>query len=500
MSTIKVGVKNIEVNKQGDVYTSRKEFGRYYKEEAEATISVVAYNRPDVTKICVDSILRCTTNVNYKLILVYNDNAGQEEILKYFEGVPHENKLVLHIEHNIGAAFAYKQIMKHIEGKYYVSLANDVIVTPNWLRNLIICAESDDRIGMVNPVSTNVSNLQCVPLRFSSYEEMLEEGAKYNVSDPTKWEERLRLITIGTMYTRPCLDAIGSVFDVGFFHDFGDDDISFQVRRAGYKCILAGDTWVHHNHDLEARDQKKLLESISIGRRVFAEKYKGLDAWDDVNNFHKEYTATIKDCKKDTPAILGIDVKCGTPILEIKNALRKLGKTEVEMQAYVQDAKYYFDLQTVCGAENVKCGSIEALLGKDVNQKFDYIIVGNSINTYANPQELLCTLAAKLNEGGKLYVSLKNVNNLISFAYQIGYFNVADTSNALNITVEQFILEVNKLGFHIRFLQTIPYENIRISKEDMEILRDCVHKVAKNDEAEVWGRLQAERYAFEITR
>ncbi len=63
---------------------------------------------------------------------------------------------------------------------------------------------------------------------------------------------------------------------VGFFHDFGDDDVSFRVRRAGYEPYLAGDTWVVMTITIQSAAQngrRPLKNSIEIGRANFRKKY-----------------------------------------------------------------------------------------------------------------------------------------------------------------------------------------------------------------------------------
>lgn len=496
---LKVSDKDLDRN-QPSLPHARKAFTELYADEAEATISVVAYNRLETTKRCVESILKYTTGVKYKLILAYNDNEAGQGILEYYESVDYDNKLIIHVERNTGAALAYKEILKHIEGKYYVGLANDLIVTTNWLTNLIKCAESDPRIGMVNPVSSNASNLQGVQLNFSNYEELQAVAAKFNVSNPARWEERIRLVTLGTLITRDCLDALGNVFDTGFFHDFGDDEISFRARRAGYKCMVAGDTWIHHDHDFSSRDPKKLAQSIEAGKKNFSEKYFGLDAWADSCNFRPEYASSVKKCTSDNPSVLGVDVRCGTPLLELKNTLRKSGTFNTELFAYTQASKYYLDLQTVCGPENVGCGVPECLLNRFGTQKFDYIILGENINTYKEPMQLLKNMAGLLKEDGQLFVSLKNTHDFFSFVYEIGCFNVGSPERATDYSLEQFVVEVRKQGLNAKFITRIPYADGAIPKEDISSVTTMVSGITKNKLGEVMGRLLTDRYAFEITK
>lgn len=67
-------------------------------------------------------------------------------------------------------------------------------------------------------------------------------------------------------------------------HDFGDDDFTFRVRRAGYKLILCRDTFVHHDHNQEALPPERLAIS-QRSREFFREKYFGVDAWEDTGNY-----------------------------------------------------------------------------------------------------------------------------------------------------------------------------------------------------------------------
>lgn len=427
------------------------------KSNADASIIIVAYNRIEVTKECIDSVLRNTNEIKYKLILVFNRNEKEDGFIEFFNSVNYNDKVVIEIPENLGAPYAYRKISQYIEGKYIIHLPNDVIVTPNWLSNLIKCAESDDRIGMVNPVSSNVSNYQQVDLKFNNNDEMQIAAGKYNVSDPLKWFERMRLITLGTLFTRECLSAVGYIFDIGFTHDFGDDDISFRVRRAGYKAVLATDTWVHHSHENTGRK----FYDLESGRKCFRDKYFGIDAWNDVNNYIPEVTNILeKPSETNEIAILGVDVKCGTPILEIKNKLRSFEIFEPESCAITSEGKYFIDLQTVCGADNVLAGSPDAISSEFEPGSFDYIIIGNNINEYPEPLKLLKKIYSLLKKGGQMFIYLKNTFDVYSFLNVIGFSQVMQASCSYNISVERFVelLDSNKIPAEL--ISCIPYTDI----------------------------------------
>ena len=63
-------------------------------------------------------------------------------------------------------------ILKYMSGRYYVIIPNDVYVTKNWLHNLLACMRSNPAIGLVVPMSSNVSNFQGVNFNFTSMPEM----------------------------------------------------------------------------------------------------------------------------------------------------------------------------------------------------------------------------------------------------------------------------------------------------------------------------------------
>lgn len=466
-----------------------------YFHPAKATIVIQAYNRLEKTRACVGSVLRYTGDVDYELLLI--DNGSTDGTLDYFKELPYPHKRIMHLTKNLGAALPGLLLSIDELAPYIAILGNDIVVTQNWLSNILRGMEADERTGMVCAVSSNTSNLQQVNLPFSDPDEMQRQAAAFNQPDLSKWQERLRLVTTLTVFRRECLLAIGLPWgDVGFFHDFADDDIAFRVRRMGYRTMLAGDTWVHHNHDYstgEDKNPEEFRQSLQIGQENFREKYHGVDAWEDVNNFWMDITPHIPEPKcKERKAILGVDTKCGTPILDVKNRLRNFGIFDVELSAFTQSAKYVVDLNTICEGI-VACDREEFLGDQFLPEYFDYIVVDCPINRYHEPQKVINDLARLLKPGGLLLLPLLNTFSFREYLYCQGRHDLYSREFAYHIPPEALQSALTAFGA-IKFCYP---RYARLNQDDQKFLLSRLPQgLAEQQQMEALRNLMIERFIF----
>lgn len=425
-----------EPNAGSDLWKNREMIYQALEETNQplASIYIHAYNRLEKTKYCVECILKYTSNIDFELILV--DNGSTDGTYEFFQTVPWKKKQIICVTKNIGTTFPWYTIRKIYKGKYLIGVSNDVYVTKNWLTNLLRCLESDSKIGFVAPVSSNVSNFQEVLLPFDTMEEMQERAAEFNCSDPAKWEERLRLISLLCIYKKEVLDLVG-IPDCGFSHNFNEDDYAARIRQAGYRLMLCGDTYVCHDHDF--RDGNKLEQDCAIGRQNFLEKHY-LDGWDDICNFEKILTDMINPQKFSRKIIqaLFIDVRCGTPILEIRNKF-KTAKTghRVLSWAFTTHAKYYDDL--LRQAENVVCDRIDFIGEHYREESMDLILLGEPLNYYNRPMVLLQELMLKLKKGGVLLLKRRNLNTYHVLLQNLKLGEVENEELYMTLSEKEFI-------------------------------------------------------------
>lgn len=208
---------------------------------ALTSIVIPVYNGLKYTRTALENIRRHTPEP-YELIVV--DNASTDDTASFLAG--QDDVTVVRNTENLGHAGGTNRGFCASRGEYLVSLNNDAVVTANWLANLQTCIESDPRIGLVSPVTNYIGNpRQLVDAQFPDLEEMHRFAAGFNSSDPAKW---LDDDPFGFCFLVPrrIVDEIGLLSednDLGL----GDDiDYNRRLAAAGYRSVIAGDTFVYH--------------------------------------------------------------------------------------------------------------------------------------------------------------------------------------------------------------------------------------------------------------
>lgn len=460
------------------------------------SIYILAYNRLDKTRYCVECVLNYTKEFDFELILA--DNGSDDGTYEYFQSVPWKKKKIIRVTKNVGSLFPWGVVKQIYSGKYLVCLANDVYVTKNWLSNLLRCLESDPRIGFVMPVSSNVSNLQQVELPFQTMEEMQQLAAEFNQSDPRKWEERLRLITIVSIYTKELIDQVGMP-DYGFFHNFGEDDYAARIRRAGYRLMLCKDTYVHHDHSLYGRiNDYEFQRSLLLGRNMFKKKYYGIDAWDDITNYETVLIGKLDPDAFSTETIhaLAIDARCGTPILEIRNRFRKSeSEPLVISHAFTTNAKYYAELRQQ--ADDVFCDRIEFIQEHYLNDTMDIIFLGEPINLYDQPIGLVQKLLGLLKKGGQMLLKLRNVNDYRKLLSCLELDHITDPDMPVQLPMNEFnnCLEL----FDVKSVD-ITSEFLGYTDESLKQIYQFLELIGIQQIDTVWAELATGDYLYYIVK
>ncbi|CAI6081312.1 hypothetical protein PAECIP112173_03178 [Paenibacillus sp. JJ-100] len=438
------------------------------------TVSIVllAYNNLQYTKDCLDSILCHTGDVNYELILV--DNGSTDGTKEYFESIP--GAKVIHLKQNIHLVKGFNIGLMAAEGKYCAAVCNDFIFTSRWLENLIECIESDPLIGFASPGATFISNMQKIPIPFISKEDFQEKAKQFNHSDPSKWEERVVLLPNVLFSPKALLEQIG-YYDTRFYRgEFLDDDISFKIRRAGYKLVYCGDTVVHHYGSLTtAVDHQS--NSIEEGRRTFREKYQ-LDAWDDAR-MDPAYLSIKSSTLSNVNSILGIDVKCGATLLQIKNRVWAENGNKSILTVFNSEDKYKKDLQTIADKVIGFKGYNE--IPEQLINKVDLVYIEKPLDLYSDElHDIFKCLSKIMNPNGKVVFT---TNNKVSIESLYNLLNGSISIHNNKIYIASAVCEEAK--YHNFDLISIGNYSISRSLESEKIIENLSQSLSNGASSEV---------------
>lgn len=222
-----------------------------FKDKPKYLVSIImlTYNQLDDTKICVESLFKHTTDVNFELVFV--DNGSTKDGTKaYLESLKesHKNIKTIYNEENLGFACANNQGIEISEGEYVLLLNNDVILTDGWLSRMIQIAESDDKIGMVVPCTNHASGRQVVI--YSGTEEDddgIQQFAKNTLlKNAGNWISVGRVIGFCMLIKREVIFKIGvldEMFGPGGYEDY---DYCMRIKHANYDIVIALDTFIFH--------------------------------------------------------------------------------------------------------------------------------------------------------------------------------------------------------------------------------------------------------------
>lgn len=492
-----INTDNMDAPTAGNsLYDSRERVSLAYSgndEQNMVTIVFIAYNRLEKTKKSMGYLLKYTNHIKYKLLLL--DNGSTDGTLEFFKTVEHPNKKIYHITKNIGLGFGGDFIRNEVTTKYIVWCANDAYPTKNWLDNLLACMESDETIAQAVPMSSNMSNLQNPNLKFNSLEAMQKQAALFNkTSDPRKWQERLKTFGVIVIRRMSAARLIGDG-DSGFFHDFADDDFGLRILRAGYKQIVCGDTFTHHDHYHSVEnDPIQFQKSLETGRENFKEKHHGLDAWIDMLNYETNLL-NLGTYQQNNSNILGIDPLCGIPLLEIRNKFKLNGHFNTNLYGFTTNAKHYHDLSFVCDG-HVNCDRINFLYECYSKNSFDIVFLGNYLNSYPEPFKLLENLIEMIVDGGQLFIKLKNTLDVTSFLATIGLTNVFHDEILTHINIDDINAFLTKLNIaNIKINSTL----INIDKDTKNIIDSNISNI-KYAEKEYLKRMYVKEYLICIKK
>lgn len=249
--------------------------GRPGLRRPDASLVVVAPKGLVYTRLCLESVLLETEDVDFELVVV--DNGSSDGTPEYLAALAHcdSRVRVLRNDENRGFPPAVNQGLRAARGDVLVVLNNDTIVPRGSLTRLIAHLERPE-VGLVGPTTNRCGTDAEVDAAYRTHGE-LEQFARRRAAEHAGTAFDLEVATLFcAALRRDVLERVGPLderFDVGLFED---DDYSARVREAGLRVVCAEDAFVHHFGEASFGDlfaSGRYSELFEANKARFEEKW-----------------------------------------------------------------------------------------------------------------------------------------------------------------------------------------------------------------------------------
>ncbi|WP_339148476.1 MULTISPECIES: glycosyltransferase family 2 protein [unclassified Sutcliffiella] len=254
------------------------------------SICILTLNHINITKKCLQSLLKSKINGKTELIIVDNGSSdGTVEWLLSFKKIHSDDNLSITIvlnDENKGCTGGRNQAMSIAKGEFIVIVDNDVeFIEENWLIELHQYYLINENIGIIGPKL----NYACQPSVIQSAGLEITETGKVIFLGEGQHETRKEFNTIKEvdayqaacwLFKKSIIEKIG-LFDEAFFPvQYEDIDYCFRVRDIGLKIIYYPYVKVlHHQHITTKQTNQLNYSRITVKNgMLFRKKWKHIFA------------------------------------------------------------------------------------------------------------------------------------------------------------------------------------------------------------------------------
>ena len=265
---------------QGDVEIT-KNFGIYkvnYKIINNPKVSIIVSfkDKANITKNCIESILKKTAYINYEIILI--DNNSNKQTLKYLGKIKNKKIKILHYNNYFNFSKINNFASKFAKGEYLLVLNNDIkILSRDWLEEMLsICQQKEIGIVGAKMIFPN-GKIQHAGISYDSKKGFYQSYYKFNGKDKGYSGHNM-------IYRRNCISVLGAClmikkdifnsingFDENLAVEKNDVDICLRIWKKGFQVVFTPFTKILH---YESSSRKGL--DISKDNNYFSKKYKEL--------------------------------------------------------------------------------------------------------------------------------------------------------------------------------------------------------------------------------
>ena len=242
------------------------------------SIIILTCNQLKYTRECVESIREHTREAHE---IIFVDNGSTDGTIQWLRKLAKKSSHCNLIENkkNLGFSKGCNQGIAASSGDSILLLNNDVVVTEDWLSGMLECHNSGSDIGIVGPMTNNISGSQKVPVvDYASTDSLDAYASSFRKKNRFRRIHQRRVVGYCMLFKRRLFEDVGLMDESFGSGNFEDDDFCLRASLAGYRNMIAGDVFIHHYGSRTFIGNKiDYGSSLSGNRKIFTEKWSGKD-------------------------------------------------------------------------------------------------------------------------------------------------------------------------------------------------------------------------------
>ena len=210
------------------------------------SVVITTYNSAEFLKACLESV-KAQSYGSHEVIVIDNASTdGTRAILETFR----ESVRLIFNEKNTGFAAAQNQGMRSARGDWLLSLNPDVVLSPNFIAEIVAAGESDAKVGAVSGKllrwypgkEAEFSRIiDSTGIYFTPSLRHLDRGAEQaDEGQYDKLEYVFGATGAAALYRRKMVEDVsveGEFFDEQFFAYREDADLAWRAQLMGWNCL-----------------------------------------------------------------------------------------------------------------------------------------------------------------------------------------------------------------------------------------------------------------------
>lgn len=212
----------------------------------------------------------------YKVLVL--DSGSTDGTVFHLEKLEAKGQIeLIKLKKNLGFTGGNNVGMQHALDKgaeNIVLLNQDTYIEPDFLEHLIAKANSDDQIGIVQPLILHYKEIDQIQslgnqLHYLGYGWSGGNWLKLNETSVQEKSDEIMVYASGAavLYTAKMLKEIG-LFDENYFSYHEDTDICLRAKLRNYKVVLADKSVVYHDYDFPT-DKNKIRYYWNEKNRIY---------------------------------------------------------------------------------------------------------------------------------------------------------------------------------------------------------------------------------------